>query len=147
MAKTKSSVQLPGQSRSIACKTKSCRRLFGHKGTHRGTLYASPTKSAPKADTVRPEVEKAIAEVEAILARLRREAKLPAKTESWVETLSFDQYEVLPEDGPKVVILPMAEYQRQVADTSNGKHRTARRARRSPDTTRRSSTVSQALGI
>lgn len=39
--KTKSSVQLPGQSRSIACKTKSCRRLDGHQGDHRSTLTRS----------------------------------------------------------------------------------------------------------
>lgn len=110
---------LPGLSRSTKCSTRSCQRLDGHKGAHRGTLTAGPKVQSVALD-------------------------------GGVEVLSADRYTVQPEAGrkaparkarkataaaprkaaqPKVVILPMAEYRRLVADSRNGQIG-ARRGRR-----------------
>ena len=108
--KSKTSVQLPGQSRSIACKTKSCRRLLGHRGDHRSTLTAAapkvPTAAAPKEP------------------RQARKAR-----------------------RPKVVVLPMAEYRRLVADSRNGQlGRRAGKPKASPETTRSRSNANALKG-
>lgn len=55
MAKTKSSTQLPGLSRSVACNTVGCHRLLGHLGDHRSTL----TKSAKGCRTMKPKASAA----------------------------------------------------------------------------------------
>ncbi len=131
---------LPGLSRSTKCSSKTCQRLSGHKGSHRVTLGA--TKS--------PVVQKAVRPI--------------VSTEGGVEVASADRYTVQPtksarkapankarkargSKSPRTITIPMADYVRMVADSSNGKFRTARRARRSPDTSRRELSVSKALGL
>lgn len=94
---SKRSIQLPGQSRSTACLTKGCHRLNGHRGDHRATLTAKPSV---KPVGVRPEVEAAIADVEAKL----RESGVTAKVEQARKARR-----------PKVVVIPMADYRRVIA--------------------------------
>ncbi len=137
---------LPGLSRSTKCSSKTCQRLSGHKGSHRVTLGA--TKS--------PVVQKAVQQ-KAVGRRLE-------VAEGGVEVASADRYTVQPTKSarkapatkarkarrPKVgrtITIPMADYVRMVADSSNGKFRTARRARLAPDTSRRELSVSKALGL
>lgn len=84
---SKRSIALPGQSRSTTCSTRGCHRLDGHKGDHRRTLNASSKTTAMAGG---------------------------------VEVLSADRYTVAEPKarkakGPKVVVLPMAEYTRLVA--------------------------------
>lgn len=111
---TKTQTQLPGQSRSVACPTRSCRRLAGHKGEHRTTLTKSATTS-----TVRPEVLAAIEDVERKVAKaLGPKGRKNAKR-------------------PKVVVLPMAEYRRLVAGTEQR----VRRPKASPRTSHPESTT------
>lgn len=94
-----SKIILPGQSRSTKCSTRTCRRLLGHKGTHRGTLTSS----------AKPALKTAV-----------------EATSGGVEVRSSDVYTVQPTAHvpakaakrtrrPKVVVIPMADYKRLVA--------------------------------
>lgn len=123
MSRKSSTPVLPGQSRSAAC-SKTCHRLAGHKGEHRGTLTAT-TKSS-----VRPEVLRDIEDVEAKVAEslarreaeLRRElkaiealrAKVAADPEG-VEVLSWDRYEVQPEPKARRTRRPAKQLRCRVA--------------------------------
>lgn len=150
MARRSRKPVLPGQSRSAACTaTEGCGRLSQHRGDCRPTLSARGI-AKPKASVVRPDVLKDIERVEAILARLRREAALPkavkqARRPKVAKTcrISRDGVRCDRAYGHKaeglrhrftgrVVNLPEGESRRMVADSANGGHRTARRPKAAP---------------